>query len=482
MLGIMALAAGFRVWNLKRQPFWVDEFEEMLISSQGLGSLYTFPDGFPPLGFLATRGWLEWGSFESARYLALAYGVVTVALVGLAALRLGGKRAALFGLVVSGASPFLIWHSQELRPYSLVMMLAAASLVALLRAVESGRRVDWLAYGIINGLGLWTHYFFGLTVGAAMVWLWLHRRDIAGQRHAVMAHLVTAVMALPLLALLPGDLGLQVEFQAGVAAEDPSSFGIGPLGFAFFSFFSGFSLGPSLRELHEVSIVDALTDAWVWVLLFGALWAALTWWVLRRWRDRWVQLLVMLVLVPVLSAGVLSVVADVGFRPRYVSWCIIPLLVLAAVALSRVSTRTAVVGLTVLVLASGVAYANRHWNDRYGNEDLRAAMARVELLDPTGDMPVLVSADYMAPEAAYYGRDRRVIRVPEVGGQGSGMEAAVLVIDEAAAGQPYFLIYTRAFHSDSGGVLLDHVLAGSLISGEVEFAGVRLYEVAPGPG
>jgi len=480
VLGLASLALGLRLWNLKTQPFWIDEFTEFLVSSQDLPSILTFHDGFPPLGFLAARGWLEWGSFETARYLAAAYGIVTVGLIGLAALRLGGRRAALFGLLVSGLSPFLVWHSQELRPYSLVMMLAAASLVFLLRASESGRQSDWVVYGIINGLGLWTHYFFALTIGAGMVWLWLRRRDIAGPRGALTAHVVTAAMALPLVALLPGDLGLQVEFQAEVATEDPSRFGIGPLGFVFFSFFSGFSLGPSLRELHEVSVVDALTDWWAWIVVFGVLAGSLAWWVVRWWRDRWVQLLVMLVLGPVLLAGILSVVAGVGFRPRYVSWCIVPLLVLAAVALSRASARAAVAASVVVVLAFGIAYANRHWNDRYGNEDLRAAMAEVEVLDPTSEMPVLVTAGYMAPLASYYAAaGRTVTRVPEVGSDGSGIDAAFVAIEDSAGRQPYFLLYTRSFHGDTGGVLLDGIKAASARAAPLQFAGLQLYLVVP---
>ena len=478
-LALLAVALGLRLWTMRNQTFWIDEFTELLISSQEVSSLSTFHDGFPPLGFLFSRGWLEWGSFETARYLAVGYGIVTVALIGLASLRLGGKRAALYGLLISGLSPFLIWHSQELRPYSLVMMLAAASLLLLLRACETGQRSDWILYGIVSGLGLWTHYFFGLTVGAAMVWLWVRRRDIPGVRGAVMAHVVIAVMALPLLALLPGDLGLQVEFQAEVASEDPSSFGIGPLGFAFFSFFSGFSLGPSLRELHESSLADALSGAWVWLALFGVLAAALGWWVLRNWRNRWVQLLVTLVLLPVLLAGVLSVIADVGFRPRYVSWSIVPLLVLGSVALSRVSLRIAAIGLTVLVVVSGFAYANRHWSDRYANEDLRTAMAEVDLYDMSGEMPVLVSADYMAPLAAYYGPYRRIVRLPQVGGEGTGLIEASTVVAEASGGQPYLLLYTRAFHGDSGGLLLESILSESTVTAEVEFAGARLYRLEP---
>jgi hypothetical protein len=153
------------------------------------------------------------------------------------------------------------------------------------------------------------------------------------------------------------------------------------------------------------------------------------------------------------------------------------LLVLGAVALSRVSIRIATIGLTLLVIASGFAYANRHWDGRYGNEDLRAVMAEIDARDPSSEIPVLVSADYMAPLAAYYGPHRSVVRLPEVGGEGSDLIAALAVVEETSRGQPYFLIYTRAFHGDSGGVLLESMLEEFTITAEADFAGVRLYRL-----
>ena len=144
---LFGLAIVLRLVTLQNQPFWVDEYDELTISSQDVGAIITTDDGFPPLGFLLTRAWLSFGSFASARYLALLYGLAAVVVIALVAHRVAGRKAALIALGLAGTSPFLIWYSQELRTYSLLMFLSGASLLALLTAIETGHRCcgAWLA-------------------------------------------------------------------------------------------------------------------------------------------------------------------------------------------------------------------------------------------------------------------------------------------------------------------------------------------------
>jgi hypothetical protein len=477
VVALFGIAAALRIWNLYRQAFWVDEYDELVISSHGIGSIVTIDDGFPPLSSLINHVWLWFGSFESVRWLAVLYGLGAVLLIWLAAQRIGGRRAGLIGLAIGAASPLLIWHSQELRTYSLVMMLAAAGLLTLLRAAESGRRADWMLYGLVSALGLWSHYFYALTVGAAIIWLWSRRRTLGPIRPVIEAHVLIFVLCLPLLALVPGDLFYQSTFQSGLATAEQSSFGVGALGYTVFSFFSGFSLGPSPRALHDASLGAALRTGWPWMLVFAILVVPLTVWTVRRWRrDDRIRLLAFLVLIPVVTAGLLSVVADVGFRPRYVSWCVVPLIVLAAVAAPRLDRVKLTVVLVLVLGASGWAYANRNYNAEYRTEDMRTAAATADQLDPSGTVPMYVSVDYMAPLAAYYTHTARpVVAVPPVRSSEESLEAAVAVIAAEPAEGPFFLAYVRPFHGDTEGRLLGYLGAHDELTVARDLAGVTLY-------
>jgi uncharacterized membrane protein len=480
VVGLVCVAAGLRILTLYRNAFWVDELDELTTSANHIGSVMTTRDGFPPLSSLLDHVWLWFGSFETVRWLAVAYGLGAVVLLALAAARIGGRRAGVIALAIGAFSPLLIWYSQELRPYSLLMLVAAASLLALLRAVESGRRSDWMVYAVISALGLWTQYFYALTVGAAVIWLWLRRRSLGNIRPAVEAHVLIFVLALPLLALVWGDVSYQATYQASNATAEQSSFGLGALGYTIFSFFSGYSLGPSLRALHDQSLGAALRSGWPWVLLFAVLVIPLSVWAIRRSRrDYGVRLLVALVVIPIAVAGLLSVVADVGFRPRYVSWCVVPLVVLAAVAIDRLDRSWFVVAMALVLGASGWAYANRHFNAAYRTEDMREAARLADQIDPTGEEPMFVAVDYMAPLAVYYSRtDRPVIPVPPIEAAEGELEAAVTLITDRAGGDSFFLVYTRAFHGDTEGRLLNHLELHDHLALERELAGVRLYRGA----
>ena len=264
-----------------------------------------------------------------------------------------------------------------------------------------------------------------------------------------------AAAALPLLALLPGDLELQTGLQEVVSTADQSSFGPGALGYTFFTMFSGFALGLSQRELHTAGMSEAIAGTWPWLLLFALVVVPLAVWTLRRYRAPELMLMTVLVVVPVALAGAASVVADVGYRPRYVSWTVIPLIVLAAIALAQVDWRVAASALLVVTVAAGWAYGNRHWSMRYGNEDLAGVVQAAEKADPTGAVPLLVTVDYMVELADYYAAGTRsVLPVPVVWDANEGLVEAVAEIDRIRDGGPFFLLYTREFHGDIDGSLL----------------------------
>ena len=69
--------------------------------------------------------------------------------------------------------------------------------------------------------------------------------------------------SLPLLALIGPDLAL----QAGYPGQ--TGFGVAQWGYTYFSFLSGFTLGPSMRDLHTLSAVDAARQSLPWLAVLG---------------------------------------------------------------------------------------------------------------------------------------------------------------------------------------------------------------------
>jgi uncharacterized membrane protein len=206
-----AIGLALRFFNLTTKPLWTDEFstivfslgnsflsvplDQVLSSAQLLQPLQPNPQAgisdvlghlfnesnHPPLYFVLTHLWLRLFSTTpdglvsmiAARSLSALLGTLSIPAVFL--LSWVAFRSSLVGHLAAflmAVSPFGIYLAQEARHYTLSVLWVAASLSCLIIATRSIRDrtpLRWqfcLAWILINGLGIATHYFFSLTLGA----------------------------------------------------------------------------------------------------------------------------------------------------------------------------------------------------------------------------------------------------------------------------------------------------------------------------
>lgn len=176
LLGTLLLAgAAVRFATLGEQSFWRDEASTALELHGGLGhALSSVRDleGMPPGYFVLAWLWSRvFGLGEvGLRSLSGLIGVGTIA-VAWALGREWSHRAGLLAAALVAASPFLVWYSQEARPYALLVLLSAIATLMLVR----GRPVAW---GVAAAAALLTHYFaVFLLVPQAVVLLRRHGRS-----------------------------------------------------------------------------------------------------------------------------------------------------------------------------------------------------------------------------------------------------------------------------------------------------------------
>ena len=211
----MAIATLLRWTNLTSKPLWTDEFativfslghsfqsvplDQLISAEMLLQPLQITPrmgadavvdrllseSNHPPLYFLLTHYWLslfapnqEWEAVAAVRAIAALFGVVSIpAAFGLSRLALRSWPAAHFTAVLMALSPFGLYLSQEGRHYTLPILWIIASLACLVqaaRAIQAHQSISWrlgLTWVVINGLGMATHYFFGLTLCAEAITL-----------------------------------------------------------------------------------------------------------------------------------------------------------------------------------------------------------------------------------------------------------------------------------------------------------------------
>ncbi len=210
-LALIVLVAGaIRLATLGPQSLWYDEAVTVAETHGGLGAMFHgvhAVEGSPPLYFLVLWAWQKvlGGGEVTVRSLSALIGTATVPVVYAAARELASRRAALLAAGLTATSPLLVWYSQEVRPYPLLVFLAALSFMFF---VYSLRREEprWLvAWALACAAMLATHYFAIALIVPEAAWLMLRVRAIRAR--AVLALAGVAAVGLALLPLWSDQQG-----------------------------------------------------------------------------------------------------------------------------------------------------------------------------------------------------------------------------------------------------------------------------------
>jgi hypothetical protein len=289
----------------------------------------------------------------------------------------------------------------------------------------------------------------------------------------VFTYAALALLALPWAWLARQDLRVQVTQPDLLPTLD-----LGSLAYTLVTFLGGYSVGPSLRELHDTDATRAALEVLPWAVPLGLASVYLGYRALTD-RDQWRSALQLLVLiaVPLALCGILGALLAVGYRVRYVSWSAAPFLALLSVGVVRGRGRWATVTATgVLAILSLAAIFRRHSEPRYMNEDSQAAAQW--LTSNTGQSgPVFVTAAYMAGPVGYYlGRSRELQALPVVTTPTNLDPALRMIREKTGVGKPFWLVYSRPFHGDPKGILLLDLKRRAQLSLRANLAGIELYQ------
>lgn len=206
---ITALGVALRLL-VGHQSLFADELStHYVVTGRGLGDsvsiVHTDAEITPPLYFvlawLATR---LGDTVELLRAPSLLAGAAAIPLVFALGLRTVGRRAALVATTLTAISPFMVYYSAEARGYELMLVLVLISTLALLAALDRGRRRWWVLYGACSCAAVYTHYTSVFALAGQLAWLWLAHPE--ARRAALLANVAAAIAFLPWLSGLKGDL------------------------------------------------------------------------------------------------------------------------------------------------------------------------------------------------------------------------------------------------------------------------------------
>jgi|GEM_PF-509180 len=120
-----------------------------------------------PLWFPIFWGWQQVvGRSEFAgRMLGVFISMLTLSLTyQLGRLWFGGSRYGLFALALLGVNAYFATYVLEIRPYALVMLLAALSMLAFWRWLKKQNNHHAVLYGVTLALMMYAHYFLAFLI------------------------------------------------------------------------------------------------------------------------------------------------------------------------------------------------------------------------------------------------------------------------------------------------------------------------------
>lgn len=162
------------------QSLWLDEAITARVITQysSWELIHSFSpfDFHPPLHYLLMQAWSHiFGVSEIAlRLPSVLFSLLAGWLVYQTALLMQwSEKTAWWSTAFFLFHPLLVYYSQEGRVYSMLVFLVAAHFYFLQRLLKTSRFWNWLCFGLLTVLGLWSFYgivFYYCAVGLYLLW------------------------------------------------------------------------------------------------------------------------------------------------------------------------------------------------------------------------------------------------------------------------------------------------------------------------
>lgn len=412
---LLVLAAGLRLFRLGGHSLWVDEIlsidRAQEILERGLDA-HLFNAHGPLFFYLLAAIVPAQPSEFLVRLPSALFGVALVAVAYLLGRELIGRRAGLLAAALVALSPYALWYSQEARYGSLFMLLAAVSILFTRRFLEEGGGRAFALYVLSTLLMLFSFMGGVFLVLAQNLWALIVKPAGPIARRWILAQAIVGVVFIPWLVrayevdVNPFEDSEGEDFSIG-ALQAGYSRPTHPIqvGYVFFVFGAGYSLGPSTQDLHQDLSLGSVKKKVAEVALAGLLVGALA---VAGFRHTWrlsrkrAALLALCLLCPVLGAFAMSSMSKIAYNVRYTSAAFPAFIVLLAAGAAWFSGRPRV-GVPVLAGVAALfalSVVNYFADPDYSKEDSRGVARLVSELRGPGEPLVVGSA--VGPFEHYY--------------------------------------------------------------------------------
>jgi len=409
---LVGLSLGLRLYRIGHENFWIDEVHQVMVSAPSpeeiLANYRADTDrkqtDQAPLSQLITHYFLSESNPEFfARLPAALFGTLAVASFFIFARQLFPVSTCILAVLLLALSPLHVWYSQEARWYSQWTFVTTLSYVFLFKAIRERSSAHWIGYGTASVINLYTFIYSPFVFAAQGLSTWLTSRRQGQSSRAL--YTFALVMLLVLVAALPVVLMVSQSVLLGVAKSGTQrTSSILELPYTLFTYSVGFTIGPSLRDLHgPVSMMQVVQDhplVIVTILVFAPISVmGLVSIVKQRQQSAWI--LPWLLLPPLLVFLISSVVSDMTYQVRY-TWVSLPaFLLVIATGVNSLSPGKRRMALTAILGLSLISISNYYWNEAYDKAHIRDVIQHIVSAESETTQVLVVGQIYLA--MPYYG-------------------------------------------------------------------------------
>jgi mannosyltransferase len=210
-----------RAYRLADKNVWWDEGWSVWLSQKDLAWIAwrTASDEHPPLHYWMLHFWNMVAGTDAfaGRFMSLAFGVLTIALLYRIGKRVGGAWIGVLAAAFLATARFHIWWSQDIKNYTPSIFFAFAAVWFALQMTNDASRHDCaqfaqpslvtrhiVLYAVFAALALWTHYLAALVLLALNIYvlivLVVDKSQIANRKSQIINWLIANLLAAALFA------------------------------------------------------------------------------------------------------------------------------------------------------------------------------------------------------------------------------------------------------------------------------------------
>ncbi len=195
----------------------------------------------------------------SSRVLSLIFFLLSIPAFYLLGRRLFNEDVAIFATILFALSPFMNWYANEIRMYSLVVLIAIVNAYYFIGIFKNDDRNSWIGFAVTALLGIYSHYFFWLILMTDGIFFLIYRKQFGEKtlRRLILLAIFLLVAIAPWLVYV-FSLG-QITKAVPVVLSAPSTVDL-------FNTFSRFIIGFQTDHLNTI-----LLSLWPITVLLGFL-------------------------------------------------------------------------------------------------------------------------------------------------------------------------------------------------------------------